>query len=133
MASSNDHDSSAAKPSDDLTGLHVLIVEDSWQVGTGLKDLLQACGADVAGPVATSADAERLIAESIPDVALVDINLRKGELSHSFINRLHDRGINVVVVTGYDDVLIEREKVVCILQKPFRDDLLLAALLPLKT
>jgi DNA-binding response OmpR family regulator len=132
MTSSSTRDSAVANPSDELKGLHVLIVEDSWQVGTGLKEQLEAWGADVAGPVATNSDAERLVSKSIPDVALVDINLRRGELSYDLIDRLHAQGVRVVVITGFDDVLLEPGKVAAILQKPLREDLLLAALLPLR-
>ena len=64
-----------------LMGKRVLVVEDSREVASGLRSLLLACGADVAGPVATSADAERLISKHVPDVALVDLYLRGGELA----------------------------------------------------
>ena len=63
----------------DLTGLRILVVEDSWNLGKALKRLLAALGADVAGPVATATDAERLISARPPDAALVDFNLRDGE------------------------------------------------------
>jgi len=46
----------------DLNGLWVLIVKDSWSVGTGLQKLLESRGANVMGPAATAAEAERLIA-----------------------------------------------------------------------
>src|SRR5689334_1319936 len=75
-----------------LSGLSVLIVEDSWQVGAAVKRLLQSCGADVAGPAATAADAARLVSERTIDVALVDINLRGGELAYGLIDQLHDQG-----------------------------------------
>jgi hypothetical protein len=32
----------------------------------------------VDGPVATAADAERLISKQVPDLAIVDLNLRDG-------------------------------------------------------
>jgi len=67
----------------DLNGLWVLIVKDSWSVGTGLQKLLESRGANVMGLAATAAEAERLIAQRTPDVALVDINLRRGEQSHA--------------------------------------------------
>ena len=124
------HDAAVANSRDDLNGLHVLIVEDAWDIGIGLKELLEACGANVAGPVATCADAQRLLFESIPDVALVDINLRGGELSFDLIERLHHEGVRVVVITGYDDVSLEPGKVAAIVQKPIGEDRLLAALLP---
>jgi DNA-binding NtrC family response regulator len=116
--------------SSELNGLCILIVEDSWDVGTGLKMLLEAWGADVAGPAATTADAVRLVCERIPDVALVDINLRDGEQSYCLINQLYDQGIRVVVISGYADVSPAVGKAAAILQKPLREDVLLASIRP---
>src|ERR1700749_659415 len=84
-----------------LLGLRVLVVEDSWHVPRAVESLLRSYGAEVAGPVASTAEAERLIAEQIPDVAIVDINLRGGELAHGLIDRLNELGVRVIVVTGY--------------------------------
>ena len=80
MTSSDAHDRSGADTLD-LHGIHVLLVEDSWHLGVAMKKLLQLHGADVAGPAATTAEAERLIAQRVPDVALVDFNLRDNELA----------------------------------------------------
>lgn len=129
MTSSGSHEPPETKPSD-LNGLCVLIVEDSWQVGTGLRMLLESWGAEVMGPAATTAEAERLIAERTPDAALVDINLRRGERSYVLIDRLHDRGVRVVVITGYAEALLLPGKADAILQKPMKEDLLLASLRP---
>src|SRR5215469_18079827 len=101
-----------------LHGLRVLVVEDSWQVSASLKRLLEARGADVAGPVATVANAIRLISERTIDVALVDINLRGGELAYGLIDQLHDQGIRTVVVTGHEGVSLTEGKVAAVLQKP---------------
>jgi CheY-like chemotaxis protein len=109
-----------------LMSMRVLVVEDSWQVAAGLRSLLLAYGADVVGPVATTADAERMIAEHVPDVALVDLNLRGGERAHDLIDRLHEKGIRVIVTTGYSDV--EVAKAAAILRKPISDAQLLDAL-----
>jgi DNA-binding NtrC family response regulator len=116
--------------SSELNGLCVLIVEDSWDVGTGLKMLLESWGAVVAGPAATTADAARLVRERTPDVALVDINLRDGEQSYCLINQLHDQGIRVVVISGYADVSPSAGKVAAVLQKPIREDVLIASIRP---
>ncbi len=113
-----------------LNGLWILIVEDSWDVGTGLKMLLESWGADVVGPAATTADAVRLVSERTPDVALVDIHLRDGELSYCLINQLHDQGIRIVVITGYADVSPAVGKIAAIVQKPIREDVLLASIRP---
>jgi len=127
MTPSNVADLPEAGPAE-LNGLCVLVVEDSWDVGTGLKMLLESWGADIIGPVATTADALRQISERRPDLALVDINLRDGEQSYSLINQLHDQGIRVVVISGYADVSPAHGKVVAILQKPMREDVLLASI-----
>src|SRR5262245_39003969 len=116
--------------SSELNGLCILIVEDSWDVGTGLKMLLESWGAVVTGPAATTADAARLVRERTPDVALVDINLRDGEQSYCLINQLHDQGIRVVVISGYADVSPSAGKVVAVLQKPIREGVLIASIRP---
>src|SRR2546430_15974184 len=97
---SNAHDRPRIAPSE-LRGVGILLVEDSWHVGKAMKTLLHVLGADVAGPAATSADAERLVAERTPDVAIVDINLRGGEQANGLIDRLYEQGIPVIVLTGY--------------------------------
>jgi DNA-binding NtrC family response regulator len=127
MTSSDVHEPPITKPSD-LDGQCVLVVEDSWQVATGLQMLLESWGAEVLGPAATTAEAERLTAERRPDVAIVDINLRRGERSDGLIDQLHERGIRVVVMTGYADASVPQGKAAAILQKPMREDLLLASL-----
>jgi CheY-like chemotaxis protein len=111
----------------DLRDVRVLLVEDTWQVGAALKRLLEELGATIVGPAPTVAEAERLIAEHSPDIALVDIKLRSDELSYGLIDDLHRRGISVIVASGYA-VLPERlEKVAAIVRKPFTAQDLLAA------
>ena len=127
--SSNDHDPPNAGPSD-LAGLRVLVVDDSWHVATAIKMLLESLGADVLGPVATTADAVRQLSEQAPDVALVDINLRGGERSYELIDRLHNQGIRVVVMSGYSDVSPAHGKAAAVLKKPVQEELLLASLRP---
>ena len=97
MASSNAHDPPGAGSSDDLTGLKILVVEDSWNVGKAIRDLLELLGADVAGPAATMGEAEHLLSERAPDVALVDFHLRGGEPSYALIARLHEQGVPVIM------------------------------------
>lgn len=117
--------------SSDLKGTRILLVEDSWHVGTAIKRLLRAWGADVAGPAPTVAEAEHLVAEGIPDVAIVDIHLRNGELSYDLIDRLHEQGIPVVVITGYTATSVPAGKVEAVLLKPVRAEEFAAALSPI--
>jgi DNA-binding NtrC family response regulator len=101
-----------------LRGLRILVVEDSWHVAKAMTNLLRALGADLAGPVATTAEAERLISERRPDIALVDFNLRDGEPACDLIDHLQDQGISVIVITGYEFIPLAPGKVKAILQKP---------------
>src|SRR5438552_3098180 len=119
--------------SSELMGVRILVVEDSWTVANSLKRVLLLLGADVAGPAATIAEAERLTAEHAPDVALVDIHLRGGERASGLIDRLHDKGIPVIVTTGYGVVPLASGKVVAILEKPISMALLLDTLRPVIT
>jgi len=111
-----------------LKGMRILVVEDSWQVAVALKRLLQTLGAEVVGPVACTGDAERVISEQLPDAAIVDINLRAGERAYGLIDQLLDKGIRVVVTSGYSNLSNLPDKVAGILQKPVEAAQLLAVL-----
>ncbi len=119
--------------SPDLSGVRILVVEDSWQVATAITRLLSALGAEVSGPVATSADAQRLACEQPPDAALVDFSLRGNEVADRLIERLHQLGIHVVVITGYTELPSVRRHAVTILHKPVTEAALLDSLRPMVT
>ena len=131
MTLSNTHDPTGAGLSDDLRGLEILLVEDSGIVGEAIKDLLELLGADVVGPAATTADAERLLSE-LPDAALVDFHLRGGEVSSGLIARLQEQGVPVIVISGSSESpsLLPVEAAT-ILEKPFSEAQLLVSLRPL--
>ena len=117
-------------PEIDLSGLCVLIVDDSFHVALEVKGLLESWGADILGPAATIAEAEHMVSERNPNVAIVDITLRGGEQSHSLIDRLCDKGVRVVVATGDADVSLPLGRTAAILQKPMTEHSLLASLRP---
>ncbi len=117
MPSTNDKDAPNGGASG-LSGLRVLVVEDTWHVAKALKTALEGMGMVVAGPAANTADAERLIAEETPHLAVVDVNL-KGELAYGLIDRMHDRGVRVIVVSGYAVLPNSTQKAAAVLQKPF--------------
>jgi DNA-binding response OmpR family regulator len=117
MPSTNDTEAPNGKASG-LKGLRVLVVEDTWLVAKALKTALEGMGMVVAGPAANTADAERLVAEEAPHLAVVDVNL-KGEMAYGLIDRMHDRGVRVVVVSGYAVLPNSTKKAAAILQKPF--------------
>ena len=110
-----------------LKAVRVLVVEDSWQVASTMKSALEELGMVVAKPAATLAAANRLIANHIFDLAVVDINL-KGEMSYDLIVRLSDRGVRVVVVSGYVTPEESIPSAAAVLQKPLSTVQLIATL-----
>lgn len=127
MISSSSRGSFAAAGAE-LNGVRILVVEDSWDVTVGLKMLLETWGADIVCTAATVDDARRRASECAPHVALVDINLRDGEQSYDLIDWLHEQSIRIVVISGYPDIFLAKDKAIAILSKPVREDLLLANL-----
>ncbi len=109
-----------------LRGLRVLIVEDNYVVARAIQSLLEEMGMVVVGPVATSWDAERLMIERSPELAIVDIHL-KGEVSFNLIDRLQQAGIPVLAMSGLAGHS-RLANAVAVLQKPFSGSDLLAAL-----
>jgi DNA-binding response OmpR family regulator len=109
-----------------LAGRRILIVEDEYYLADDLVRALQGQGAEVAGPVGTLAEAERLVAEGRIDCAILDINLR-GEMAFPVADRLGEAGVPFLIASGYSrDHLPERFKGVPHLQKPFDPAQLLA-------
>jgi CheY-like chemotaxis protein len=127
MATLNNSDPIEAE-APDLSGVRILVVEDSWHIGVALKSLLRALGAEVAGPVATAADAAGLASTQNPDAAIVDYNLRGGELAHGLIDRLNELGVGVIVISAYASVPLAPGKAIVVLQKPLVEAQLFAAL-----
>ena len=101
-----------------LSGVSVLIVEDSWQVAKAMRSALEQLGMHVVGSAATAGDARRLVAEQKPKLALVDVNL-KTELATGLIEELHGQGVLVIVVSGYAAPPMPAEMVAAYVQKPF--------------
>jgi len=110
-----------------FAGVRVLVVEDAWHVAKALKSALEDLGMVVVGPAARITDAEQLLHREIPDLALVDVNL-KGEMAYGLIDQLHEKGVRVIVVSGYAVLPSSISRAAAILQKPFGGAALLATL-----
>jgi CheY-like chemotaxis protein len=130
VPSSNAHSAHDLDPSEDLHGLKILVVEDSLDVGEALKELLILLGASVIGPAASAPEAHNLIAQCLPDVALVDFHLRGGEQSNSLVISLREQGVHVIMLSGSLESLAPATSV-ALLEKPISEALLLAHLSPI--
>jgi CheY-like chemotaxis protein len=102
VVSSSSHGPQEHGSDTDLAGLHVLVVEDSWHVADALLELLQVMGAEVSGPAATVAEAERLLSKRVPDVAIVDFSLRLNEYAGNLINLLNGEGVRIILISGFE-------------------------------
>jgi len=132
MSSPDHRQPPSAGSSDDLKGLDILLVEDSRDVGEAVKKHLELLGAKVAGPAATVAEAEGLLNEHPPDVALVDFHLREGERSDGLIARLHEQSVPVIMLSGsFEFPPLSSVVGTTFLEKPVSEAQLLAHLSPL--
>jgi DNA-binding response OmpR family regulator len=128
---SSKYQSSSPGSVDDLNGLDVLLVEDSQAVGDALKKLLQLLGANVSGPAATVSEGQSLLAQHLPDVALVDAHLRGGEYSTKLIAQLNEQNVPVIVLTGSPELPPVHVAGTTVLEKPVSEAVLLVYLRPL--
>jgi hypothetical protein len=84
------------------------------------------------GRPATAAEAERLVIERLPDVALVDFHLRGGEQSYSLVARLLEQGVHVIMLSGsFEFPPPSSVAGATMLEKPFSESQLLAYLSPI--
>lgn len=84
-----------------LTGRRILIVEDEYLIAADIADAVARLGGDTLGPCADVEAARRVLAESRPDGAVLDLNL-KGSPVTELARELEGMGIAIIYHTGYD-------------------------------
>jgi CheY-like chemotaxis protein len=108
-----------------------LVVEDEALVAMLTEDMLEEIGFEVCGSVDNLSAGLRAAAESVADVAILDVNLH-GDYSFSIADVLRRRGVPFIFVSGYAaDGLAPGYRDVPIVQKPFTADSLRHALFDL--
>lgn len=113
--------------------LRIYIVEDEMINALSLKKALQREGFQVCGMAANSAAAVAGVAESRPDVILMDINLGSGPNGIVTTSLIRERqAVPIIFMTGYGDreirIQVEMLAPVAILDKPLEVSLLLELL-----
>lgn len=78
----------------------VLIVEDDPIIGCASAAELEDAGHEVMGPAISAAEADDIIAQRRPDLALVDINLEYEGAGVALARRLKELGIACIFVSG---------------------------------
>jgi DNA-binding response OmpR family regulator len=80
----------------------ILVAEDEAMIGLVLEDFLDILGHAVAGPCATMAECERILAEREPvDAAILDFNLLDGAV-WPLARSLEARGVPMLFASGAD-------------------------------
>lgn len=106
----------------------ILIVEDEFLVAMDLEDIVASAGYRVLG-IAPDKQAASNFAE-LPDIALVDINLRDGPTGVAIARDLSERGGTVVIfVTANPSQITDPPlRSIGYVQKPFSPEAILTAL-----
>jgi DNA-binding response OmpR family regulator len=111
----------------DLTGCRVLLVEDEYYIADDLRNALEACGAEIVGPIPSLVEALPLAESESLLCAVLDINLR-GKSSFELAEALSRRNVPFIYSTGYPKSTVpESLKGTAHLEKPFRVEELLNA------
>lgn len=113
-----------------LAGRRVLVVEDEALVAMLVEDILLDAGAEVSGPAATAAEALALLDASLPDVAVVDVNLGT-HTSEPVTAALAASGVPFLVATGYGAAGLASLPGCAVISKPFDPSALVAHLVAL--
>jgi CheY-like chemotaxis protein len=105
----------------------VLIVDDDEIIIYVEKWRLSKLGYDVCGTAGTGAEALQCVADTKPDIVLMDINLKEGGDGIETAKKIkEDFNIPVIFVSAYiDQATISRAKAIGpdgFLRKPFDDD-----------
>ena len=111
-----------------MNGTSVIILEDEPLVAFALEDMLLDLGVKEVRLATTNAEAMRLLDESVPDFAVLDVNIR-GERSYGVAGELSRRQVPFVFATGYGDAEHpEMLKAVPTVTKPYSPEDLKSAL-----
>jgi ActR/RegA family two-component response regulator len=88
-----------------LANKRVLVVEDDYLVAMDIARALERAGAEVIGPVPAVDAALGALKQTVPDGAILDINLG-GEMAFPVADALLALGVPFVFATGYDAQVI---------------------------
>lgn len=113
--------------------LGVLLVEDDHIVALATQDALEELGCEVVGCAESAVEAERLAADRLPDVVLMDVRLKGPIDGIDAAMRLRTRhAAPIIFMTGLasEETLerLSRISMAAMLMKPFTDEQLRNAL-----
>lgn len=98
--------------------LRIAVIEDEALVAMLIEDQLTAAGHDVVGAADSYKEAVRLVAETSPDLALVDVQLADGSSGLEVADTLAALGVPCLFATGNCPAEAGAKAIGC-LHKPF--------------
>ena len=110
--------------------MRILIVEDETLVAIVLTDCLQDAGHEIVGPATTAGEAVALCEAGVPDLALLDIELRDGSSGVVLACVLFARWRLPVIFTSGQSVEARRARDVALgyIAKPYEPETVLCCI-----
>lgn len=109
-----------------LAGKRILVVEDEYFIASDLARALRREEAEVVGPVGDLDEGLALLRGQAIDAAVLDVDL-EGTNSYPIADRLAERAVPYIVLTGYDEwALPDAYRDVPRIGKPFAADAVVA-------
>ena len=108
----------------------VLVVEDDGLLSMNIEAALTEAGHRTLGPIAWATEAVELVKATKPDIALVDLSLRDGQVGTALARYLLWRwDVHSIFITGNTpDALCHQDVALGLLRKPFSPPELLKSL-----
>jgi DNA-binding response OmpR family regulator len=98
----------------------VLIVEDDFMIADFLEELLTEGGYTVCGIASTVAQAVKMGNTHRPDLAVMDLRLKNGELATAIVPLLAGCGrVGILYATGNDNIPLTRADGDACIRKPY--------------
>lgn len=108
--------------------MRIIIIDDELLIIKSISAVLNNAGHEVVGIAGTVARAIELIDAVQSDLALVDVNLQ-GASSDAVVALLETKGIDVLIISGYDQRQVpEQMRNKKLLQKPLDPEKLIAVI-----
>ena len=115
-----------------MAGQKILIVQDDYLLGEGLRTVLEGAGYQVVGVAKDTAGADQLAVQDRPALAIVDMMLEldvDGIATATALKQKH--GLEILITTGFPDWVAQREgvdEIACaVVRKPYADEEILQA------
>ena len=113
-----------------MTRRKILVLDDEALIGLAFADDLEDEGYEVMGPFTRLEEAEKALEEEAPAAAFLDVNLGEGKTSLPLADKLTEKGVPFVFLTGYSELspMAERFSDASYLSKPVSKDMAIAEL-----